>query len=217
MLYSLLGEHQAQDRLASLVISDHVFVCSVYSMSKNLWCNFQTLLLGTPGTWIKLRETREFIYLVSEIWCWAPAVRLFMFCQYSNSCCNQIKTCTATVRNCNPFFISNCSFSFLTYLFWKKPIFSFTMNHQKLNLIGCHITKQSVYLRGDYSPLLYVKVLLRTLWGRGFEETAKILDTLIYVLYPIRLLPTDTHDIKVWKWMAQTISSGVSKTLFSSL
>jgi hypothetical protein len=69
MLYSLLGEHQAQDRLASLVISGHVFVCAVYSMSKKLWCNFQALQLGMPGTWIKLRETRELIYLVSEIWC----------------------------------------------------------------------------------------------------------------------------------------------------
>ena len=69
MLHSLLGEHQAQDRLASLVKSDHVFVCSVYSMSENLWCNCQTLLLGMPGTWIKLRESREFIYLLSEIWC----------------------------------------------------------------------------------------------------------------------------------------------------
>jgi len=67
MLYSLLGEYQAHDRLASLVISGHMFVCSVYSMSKNLRCNFQTLLLGMPGTWIKLGETREFIYLVSEI------------------------------------------------------------------------------------------------------------------------------------------------------
>jgi len=47
------------------------------------------------------------------------------------------------------------------------------VNHQKLNLMGCHITKQSVYLRGNYSPLLYVKVLLRTLWGSGFKETEK--------------------------------------------
>jgi hypothetical protein len=61
------------------------------------------------------------------------------------------------------------------------------MNHQKLNLMGCHIIKQSVYLRGEYSPLLYVKALLRTPWGIGFEETAKTLDTLMYVLYPIRL------------------------------
>jgi len=36
MLYSLLGEYQAHDRLASLVISGHMFVCSVHSMSKNL-------------------------------------------------------------------------------------------------------------------------------------------------------------------------------------
>jgi hypothetical protein len=54
-------------------------------------------------------------------------------------------------------------------------------------------------LRGNYNPLLYVNVLLRTQWGSGFKETAKTLDTLIYVLYPIRLLPTDTRDIKAWK------------------
>jgi len=47
-LYSLLGEHQPQDRLASLVVSGHVFVRSVYSKSKKLWFNFQALLLGMP-------------------------------------------------------------------------------------------------------------------------------------------------------------------------
>lgn len=73
------------------------------------------------------------------------------------------------------------------------------MNLQKLNLMCCHITKQSIYLIGDYNPLLYVNVLLRIYWGSGFKETAKTLDTLIYVLYLIRLLPTDTHDIKAWK------------------
>jgi hypothetical protein len=73
------------------------------------------------------------------------------------------------------------------------------MNLQQLNLMCGHITKQSVYLRGDYNPLLYVKVLLKTLWGSGFKETAKILNTLIYVLYPNRFVPTDTRDIKVWK------------------
>jgi hypothetical protein len=73
------------------------------------------------------------------------------------------------------------------------------MNPQKLNLMHCHITKQSVYLGGNYNPLLFVKVLLTTLWGSGFEETTKTLDTLIYVLYLIRLLPTGTCDIKVWK------------------
>lgn len=73
------------------------------------------------------------------------------------------------------------------------------MNLQKLNLMCCHIIKQSFNLRGDYIPLLYVKILLRTLWGSGFEETAKTLDTLIYVVYPIRLLPTDNCEIKVWK------------------
>ena len=199
MLYSLHSEHKAQDRLASLVTSGHMFVCSVYSMPKNLWCNFQALLFGMPGTWIKLRETIKFIYLACEIWCWAPAVRLFTFFQYSNSCCNQIKICKATIWNCSPFFTSNCSFSFSTYLFWKNLIFIFTVNLQELNLMHCHITKQSIYLRGDYNPLLHVNVLLRTQWGSGFKETTKTLDTLIYVLYPIRLLPTDTRDTKVWK------------------
>jgi hypothetical protein len=73
------------------------------------------------------------------------------------------------------------------------------MNLQKLNLMHCHITKQSIYLRGDYNPLLHVNILLGTQWGSGFKETAKTLDTLIYVLYLTRPLPTDTRDIKVWK------------------